>query len=143
MNDPLKKPDTWKRLIEDPKNDNLWHSYFGKDLFELTATESRDYKLWKSQLILAQRKKQEEEREKLLDKFKTEESYVAKSPYLRNLMSNISKNFMLIEDFFDDEFSKHGAKYDFYEDKYPKGDFNKISWIEENEKKLIELTRKS
>ena len=142
VNDPLKKPTIWKRLVDDPKNDNLWQSYFGKDLFELTSDESRNYKKWKSDLVIAKRNKEQAETNKLLDKYKSGDSYVAKSPYLQKLMSNISKNFMLIEDYFDEEFDRYGASYEFYEDKYPKGEYNKVQWIEEHEKKLITLSKK-
>ena len=138
--DPLKKPEIWKKLTIDPKNDGLWKAYFGKDLFELDKEEGSNYREWKGELVHTLKAKQEAAREKLLAKYRTEKSYVAQSPYLQKLMSNISSNFMLIEDFFSEEFSRVGAEYTFYEDKYPKGDFNKIEWIEQNEKKLIELT---
>ncbi len=140
--DPLKKPAVWKQLESYPKNDNLWKAYFGKDLFELNSDEGKNYRLWRAFLISEKTKQEETERNKILATYRTEKSYVAKSPYLQRLMSNINRNFMLIEDFFDEEFDSNGATYEFYEDKYPDGKFSKISWIELNEKKLIELTKK-
>lgn len=141
-NDPLKKPAIWNRLKDYPKSDNLWKAYFGKDLFELDSDEGKNYRLWRAFLISEKTKQEEEERAKILSNYRTEESYVAKSPYLQRLMSNINRNFMLIEDFFDEEFDNHGESYEFYEDKHPDGKFNKITWIEQNEKKLIEITKK-
>jgi hypothetical protein len=140
--DPLKKPTVWKQLKNYPKNDNLWKSYFGKNLFELNPDEGKKYRLWRAALISEKHKREEIARRKILANYQTKTSYVAKSPYLQRLMSNINRNFMLIEDFFDEEFDTNGATYEFYEDKHPDGKFSKITWVEQNEKKLIELTKK-
>ncbi|MFT5617201.1 MAG: hypothetical protein ACI85I_000417 [Arenicella sp.] len=140
--DPLKKPSIWKQLQTYPKNDNLWKSYFGKDLFELNAAEGKNYRLWRSFLIAEKHKQEEIARKKMMAIYHTKTSYIAKSPYLQRLMSNVKMNFMLIEDFFDEEFENNGETYEFYEDKFPDGKFSKIMWIAQNEKKLIELTKK-
>lgn len=140
LKDPLKKPEVWKKLEIDPKNDNLWQSYFGKDLFELTPEEGKNYHVWQAHLVQAKKRKEKEEEDALIKKY-TKKEYLPQSNYLRKMMSNISKNFMLIEDYFDDEFEKAGGSYIFYEEKHPKGDLNRVLWIELQENELIKLKR--
>lgn len=140
LKDPLKKPGVWAKLETDPKNDNLWQSYFGKDLFELTPEEGKNYHVWQAYLVQTKKKKELEEEKALLKKFASKD-YMPQSAYLKKLMSNIAKNFMLIEDYFDGEFEKAGGAYTFYEEKHPKGDFNRVLWIELQENELIKLRK--
>ncbi|MGB0523255.1 MAG: hypothetical protein ACPGJS_09860 [Flammeovirgaceae bacterium] len=142
LKDPLKKPDVWKRLESDPKNDHLWQSYFGKDLFELTPEEGKNYHIWQAYLVQTKKKKELAEERALIKKY-TSKNYLPQSAYLRKMMSNISKNFMLIEDYFDEEFAKVGGSYTFYEEKHPKGDFNRVLWIELQENELIKLRKQA
>lgn len=142
VKDPLKKPTVWKKLETDPKNDNLWQTYFGKDLFELTPEEGQNYHVWQAFLVQAKKKRELEEEQKLLKKY-AQKDYQPQSAYLRKMMGNVSKNFMLIEDYFDDEFQRAGGTYTFYEEKHPKGEFNRVLWVELQESELIKLKEKS
>lgn len=125
--DPLGKPDVWKQLLEHPKNNGLWTAYFGKDLFDLTKEEGVQFRTWRSQLIAA------------LDAPVVRAEAVEDDPTLNQLTNNISKNFLLIEDYFGSEFKRLGGVYTSFADKYPDGNYNKIVWVEEHEQKLKEL----
>lgn len=129
VKDPLHKPDIWKQLELNPKNDALWSKYFGKDLFELTKEEGLNFKSWRSQLLSAS----EAGPSKKMD------TSSADDIALHRLTDNISKNFFLIEDFFSAEFKKYGVEYVAYSVKNPGGTYGKVQWVEEHEKKLKEL----
>ena len=125
--DPLNKPSIWAALVDNPQNNGLWSKYFGKDLFDLTKEEGVNFKTWRSELIAAQNAPVTVRRSPIED------------DALNRLTNNISKNFVLIEDYFNSEFKKMGVEYVSYGEKYPDQSFNKIVWVEEHEKKLKEL----
>lgn len=125
--DPLGKPDLWKQLIAHPKNDKLWSDYFGKDLFELTKEEGMQFRTWRSQLIAA------------LDAPVNKTPNFDEDATLNQLTNNISKNFMLIEDYFSSEFKRLGSSYTTFSEKYPNGNYNKVVWVEEHELQLKNL----
>lgn len=127
--DPLGKPGVWEKLTKNPKSNQLWSEYFGKDLFELSKEEGLKFRTWRSELITEWRKKGEVTTKVKIDGEAT----------LNRLTNNIAKNFVLIEDYFGSEFKKMGAEYTTYTSKYPEGSYDKILWVEEHEKKLREL----
>ncbi|MGB0523366.1 MAG: hypothetical protein ACPGJS_10430 [Flammeovirgaceae bacterium] len=67
---------------------------------------------------------------------------VEESSTLQRLKKNIAVNFVVIEELYEEEFEKLGVKYVWYEDRYPKGRYNKQSWIHEKEEELKQLKLK-
>ena len=140
--DPLHKPQIWKRLQANPSNEALWIAYFGKDLFDLSDKEYENFTDWKNQLIQARdnvakpvTKKQETKKNEYYNSVYGK----IKDPYYQNLISNINSNFLMIEEYFHEQYDFYNAVYVFYSDKHPKGNFDKEQWISEQEKKLEEL----
>ena len=73
-----------------------------------------------------------------LKNYMTEESTT-----MQRLKKNIAVNFVMIEELYEEEFEKLGMKYTWYEDKYPKGRYNKQTWIHEKEEELKQLKIKA
>lgn len=140
--DPLKKPFIWKQLKSNPSNEALWIAYFGKDLFDFSDKEYENFTAWKNQLI--------KERDRDIKPIKNKTEVVKrkyyeqvygkiKDPYYQNLITNISSNFLMIEEYFYEQFSFYNNDYTFYSDKYPKGKYDKEQWISEQEKMLEKI----
>ncbi|MDW7695188.1 hypothetical protein R9C00_28635 [Flammeovirgaceae bacterium SG7u.111] len=140
LEDPLKKPELWAKLKKQPTNDQYWRAYFEKDLFSLSQEEYKNYNSWKAQLEadyrvllekreIAQQKKREEYYAKRWATPPTEDDY-------EELSHNVYKNFSIIEQYFEEQYKRHGEKYEAYDTKYPEGKFNKIKWVEEHEQAL-------
>jgi len=137
--DPLDKPLIWKQLQANPSNEALWMAYFGKDLFDLSDEEYENFTDWKNNLIQARESFNNHEVKKVL--VKKQEYYKnvygnIKDPYYQNLISNITSNFLMIEEYFQEQYDFYNVEYIFYSKKYPKGDFDREQWISEQEKKL-------
>jgi len=64
------------------------------------------------------------------------------STTMKRLKQNISLNFVVIEELYEEEFQKLGMAYVWYEDKYPKGRYNKDAWIQEKADELRQLKEK-
>lgn len=64
---------------------------------------------------------------------------VEESSTLKRLKKNILVNFVMIEEVYEEEFNKLGVDYVWYEDKYPKGKYNKQTWVQEKEEELRKL----
>lgn len=140
--DPLLNLKVWEQLVEKPNNDALWEVYFGKDLFSLDKNENEKYELWKTKLNEAKKKREEEMRMKILARRNSGKQQYNEFDY-EVIVKNPLKNFGLIEDHFKKEFKKYNLSYLSYNDKHPEGTYNKISWIEDQEKKLKELKAES
>lgn len=67
---------------------------------------------------------------------------VEESTTMKRLKKNILLNFVVIEELYEEEFQKLGVTYVWYEDKYPKGRYNKQTWILEKEDELRQLKEK-
>jgi len=61
---------------------------------------------------------------------------------LKELKKNIIVNFVMIEEVYEEEFQKMGASYVWYEDRHPKGKYNKQTWVQEKEEELRRLKEK-
>ncbi len=140
--DPLNKPDVWKKLEANPMHEALWIAYFGKDLFDFSDQEYNQFMQWKQQLI-AQRKLGPEKTGGTQQKAKVEyyEKIYGKirDPYYQNLISNIHSNFLMIEEYFQEQFDFYGQVYVPYTEKHPRENFDKEQWIAEQEKTLTQL----
>ena len=136
--DPLLKPKIWEQLVDKPTNNHFWQAYFDKDIFELTKEENDKYNEWRIKLSEAKNKRDEEIQMKI---------YKRKNRFLQQpnefdyevMMQNPVKNFELLEDYFIRHFKLFDLTYLPYDDKHPKGSYNKIAWIEDITKKLKEL----
>ena len=67
---------------------------------------------------------------------------VEESTTMKRLKKNILVNFVMIEELYEEEFEKLGVSYIWYEDKYPKGRYNKQIWVQEKEEELRKLKEK-
>lgn len=140
--DPLGKPYLWDKLKENPNNTKLWTSYFGKDMFSLSAEEGQNLRKWKA--YLTDRKTQMEESTEFIalnNKLGGAGSLNRDKEYLA-LLENIEKNFAPIEGYFERVFKELGKTYKPYASEYPKGGVSKELWIIEQENKLVELRKK-
>jgi hypothetical protein len=57
--DPLKKPQVWKKLIEKPTDAALWEQYCGKPMNKLSIKQLEEVNMWKQELMLRQLADQE------------------------------------------------------------------------------------
>ena len=66
------------------------------------------------------------------------ETFIFQEPAtLTSLKSNISENFLLIEEFYDNEFPKYGLKYIPYTDAYPEKKYPLEHWVKDQDAKLL------
>ena len=140
IDDPLNNAYVWNKLKTNPSNDKLWTSYFGKDLFSLTAEEGANYQQWKSQLQL-QKAEEEAEQEFILNHMRL--GKVNNDPDYIRLLDNVEKNFSPIESYFATAFQRMGRNYTMYSQAHPSGVYSKDLWIIEQENKLVELRKKN
>jgi len=145
INDPLEKPAIWEQLKQNPYNDAFWTTYFEEDLFSLTKEQYINYNAWKAYLVDLKSKKIEEDKLALL---KRREEYLANrykhkrkltESDFEELVQNVSKNFPIIEQYFNEQFEALGEKYQSYADVHPENKYNQTKWVEENEEKLMNL----
>ncbi|MEH0155007.1 hypothetical protein V6R21_12750 [Limibacter armeniacum] len=145
MNDPFMKPELWAKLKTQPDNDYFWKLYFGKDLFDLPEDQYKIYEGLRQKLIKEENKRRAAVKKKIIERKIAEEAETnnrfASDPIYQDLVSNISKNFVMIEMYFTDKFEEAGSEYVSYFDMYPNNDYNKIQWVDEHEHRLGELLR--
>lgn len=140
LDDPFSKPTLWARLKTTPEDDDLWQKYFGKDLFELSEEEYTYYEQLRNKLIQDNIEWVEEVESKKNIRLQKQRNVISKEdPYYLSLLENITRNFAMIELYFYDEFEKYNSEYVTYEEVYPNGDYNKRTWVTENDKRLKEL----
>jgi len=60
---------------------------------------------------------------------------------LSDLKSNINENFVIIDMLYAEEFEKYGEKYKSYREAYPTGKYDKMKWIEEQDKRLVAIKK--
>jgi len=143
--DVMKNPVVWAKLKTDYHNDNLWAQYFGTDVFNLTKEQNQYIERWKSILQNQEILDAEEaqlKRQQLRHGSQTNTATSASERHYQSLLNNIAQNFVMIEDYFTEEFAKYGSVYHTYQEKYPTGNYDKFRWIQEQEKKLKELKAK-
>jgi len=141
LNDPLNKPDLWARIKQDPQNDRVWAAYFGKkDWADLEDDENDSLRRWKKALLeeLQPTKVDHEKMRYYAEKEKELTNYIQKMEVLK---SNVSKNFVIIEELFELTFDELGLTYTFYSEKYPDGDYNMVRWVEEIDKIIVSTKR--
>lgn len=56
-----------------------------------------------------------------------------------DLVQNISRNFPMIEQYFEEQFAKYGHEYVYYHVKHPDKSYNKTTWVDEHEAELRKL----
>ncbi len=52
IEDPLKKPSIWEKLLDNPTDSTLWESYSGKKFTTMQPKEREKLNLWKQELML-------------------------------------------------------------------------------------------
>ncbi|MCS7005892.1 MAG: hypothetical protein NZM38_11280 [Cytophagales bacterium] len=142
--DVLKKPEMWAKIRQDYHNDKLWAQYFATDVFNLTKEQLAYIERWKGIFHQEEILEAEEAQLKLqqLRQGSATSQNSASERYFQSLVNNIAQNFVMIEDYFNEEFKKYGGIYHYYQEKYPNGNYDKHRWVQEHEKKLRELKEK-
>lgn len=177
VEDPLKKPDLWKKLLEKPTDSAIWVAYYGKDWGAMSQDDLAKVNTWKQELMLRKLADNEaiigisikegseegffideaafNEFEEQIETIKNDNSIetfitvaeiagieaiiMAQSSEMYELKSNISQNFVIIQDFYEEVFKEYGIEYVRYEKKHPEGDENQVEWVREHDKKLKKL----
>ncbi|TAF33623.1 MAG: hypothetical protein EAZ57_05300 [Cytophagales bacterium] len=52
IEDPLKKPAIWEKLLDNPTDSELWESYVGQEMKGMSPKERERLNLWKQELML-------------------------------------------------------------------------------------------
>ena len=71
-----------------------------------------------------------------------ESSMMQDPPEIAEMKKNIPENFIIIEEWYEEQFLTYSVDYVWYEDKYPKKGYSKVDWIHDKEKELAELRKK-
>jgi hypothetical protein len=160
-NDPLKKPNIWKQLKENPSDLKLWESYAGKPWEQMTQKQQSDINAWRQDLMMQQlenddivitssveKDKNEGSNEVIaLSKMEMEDLTVEdmknaellimqENDDVVELKQNIDQNFILLEDMYQDMFAEYGLEYVSYFEEHPNGSYPKTSWVKEQEDRL-------
>lgn len=154
IDDPLKKPAQWEKVRKNPTDIETWANYYGKKWILMTPAEQQQVMEWKHQLILQDIADKEaivtsaEKPASASSKINSPTELPAKALQdmealireekkgLNDLRSNIHENFVILEDMYRDIFKELGVTYVPYEKKYPKGDYSRVKWIEEQEAQI-------
>jgi hypothetical protein len=164
--DPLKHPEIWAKLLKTPSDFTLWNEYIGREWGEMSKEEKTEVIAWRRHLLAGKTftKKETqitgipeehiEETEVITQEvIKVEQLNVREIKALEAIMleeeqemtqltGNISSNFIMIEDLYDEIFKELGHTYIFYDEKHPKGKYSKTSWVEEQEKNVKKIKKK-
>ncbi len=54
VDDPLKKPEIWKKLVSNPTDTTLWTKYCGKPRSKMSIKQLEEVNMWKQELMLRQ-----------------------------------------------------------------------------------------
>ncbi|MGF1532590.1 MAG: hypothetical protein ACFCUI_02725 [Bernardetiaceae bacterium] len=65
-----------------------------------------------------------------------EEIHLAESTEMEELFEAPFENFLLIEEYYQEAFAEYGAVYTAYADKYPRGGYSEMRWLEEQRLRL-------
>lgn len=52
VDDPLCKPEIWQKLVAEPRNNELWALYVGKENEKMSIEELETIAMWKQELML-------------------------------------------------------------------------------------------
>ncbi len=154
IDDPLKKPAQWEKVRKNPTDIETWANYYGKKWILMTPAEQQQVMEWKHQLILQDIADKEaivtsaenpasasseisSSTELPAKALQDMEAFIREEKKgLNDLRSNIHENFVILEDMYRDIFKELGVTYIAYEKKYPKGDYSRVKWIEEQEAQI-------
>lgn len=155
IDDPLKKPVQWEKVRQNPADLETWANYYGKKWILMSPAEQQQVMEWKHQFILqdiadkeaivtsAENPTANEARassELPTKAIQDMEAFIREEKKgLGDLRSNIHENFVILEDMYRDIFKELGVTYIAYEKKYPKGDYSRVKWIEEQEAQIKTL----
>lgn len=164
--DPLDHPELWQKLLKTPSDFTIWNEYIGREWGKMSKEEKTEVIAWRRHLLAGKSftKKQSqitgipthhvEEAEVIVQEvIKVEQLNVKEIRALEAIMleeeqemtqltTNISSNFIVIEDLYDEIYKELGQTYVFYSEKHPKGKYSKTSWVEEQEKNIKTIKKK-
>ena len=152
LNDPLKKPEIWAKLKTSPADAKLWEAYTGKKWEDMNKSEQERVAIWRQDLMLrgimeheiviTSDEKMVTEDERAIDDIKSSELKNAEMLIMQEqeeiteLKSNISENFVILEDLYKDLFAEFGMEYKTYAETHPDGKFPLTQWIHEHDEKV-------
>jgi hypothetical protein len=152
VNDPLKKPDVWEKLKKSPADAKLWEAYTGKKWEAMSKSEQERVAIWRQELMLrgimeheiviTSEEKMVAEDERAIDEIKSSELKNAEMLIMQEqeeiteLKTNISENFVILEDLYKDLFAEYGLEYKTYASTHPDGKFPLTRWIHEHDEKI-------
>ncbi len=163
IDDPKKKPAIWAKLKENPTSSETWYEYMGKKWTEMSLPEQEQVSIMRQELLLRKLTEGDEHKSetgeavastsgttvpKKLDSTKATEManiealFLAEESEITDLKTNISENFVILEDKYRELFAEYGQTYKPYDEAHPDGKRVLSDWIDEQEKKLKELKRK-
>lgn len=165
--DPLNHPQIWERLLDAPSDFTIWNEYMGKEWGEMSQLEKTEVIAWRKHLLAGKTFSPKhhqvqglpehhiEEVEAISEKvIKVQQLNVSEIRALEAIMldeeqemgqltTNISSNFIVIEDLYTEIYQELGKTYVFYNETHPDGKYSKTSWVEEQESnvKMIKKER--
>ena len=141
--DLLQRPEVWRKLKENPDDENLWIIYFSKkSIFDFLEEEYIYYEKWKSTLQSRNRDHVKIAEMKKIERKREQSVKVYFYPEYISWKANLERNFILMDDYFAREYELLNYQYDKYFDIFPDEKYSKEKWIIENEDRLIQLKSK-
>jgi signal recognition particle subunit SEC65 len=141
VHDPLKKPDIWAKLKINPADEELWKMYFGKK--EMSDDDHAKMDTWKKQLSEVSKPTTTRTDTKSTNNIETwndlqgwEEMIMEDRNEIIKLKSNVSANFLLIEELFGQIYEELDLSYKPYEEVHADNKYPKTKWVEEHESKI-------
>jgi hypothetical protein len=164
--DPYRKPQTWEKLKKDPNNRRLWSKYLNKKYSSFTKKDKAEIESMKQALYIEAVAEEEaivgvQERnvsEEIFAGFPAPkvvvdkpnlitiaevkqlghaEAIILEQPSeIEELKTNITTNFIILEDKFKELFESMGQPYKYFHEVHPEGDYSELRWIEEQELKI-------
>ncbi len=157
LNDPLKKPELWAKLKASPGDAKLWEAYTGKAWESMSKTEQERVAIWRQEMMLrgileheiviTNEEKMINEDVQVIENIKSSELKNAEMLIMQEqeeiteLKSNITENFVILEDLYRELFKEYGLEYKTYASVHPDGKFPVVQWIQEHDAKVKEVKK--
>lgn len=142
IHDPLKKPHIWRKLVDTPDDRGLWAEYMGKGWKEMTDEDKRYINKWIKAIVMEAESKINYD-DYVATKFNSmdelltwERMIMEESNRISELKSNVSANFLLIEDMFKEIFEELDRDYKTYDEVHADGNYRQLKWVENHENKI-------
>jgi len=154
LQDPLKYPEIWKKLQQNPIDSVLWVDYFGKNWKDFSTEETQNQQEWEQILILHWIVEYRPYLTNVSQQYPLNEDYFStirqiihnelKNKALNqidiaDLRLDIEGNFLLIEDCYKQLSLQLNKKYKYYHEVYPNKEINTTEWVKLQDEKFRQL----